>query len=204
MLLRARSVTLALAASVLALAAGGCDESDAASLRLKINKGGPSGEIAASVLASPGAPTAAETLTSGGVTWANRAAVTLSRGTFADIAKLTFGEVHFKFTPTGSQSILEVFMPRGASVKWPGLLASETEAERSRARAVLAPDDADSKLGKVVKITIDLPGKVSGSDSSLPARGLSASYDQQTATFIVPIDLVMQEGAPIRWTVKWD
>lgn len=204
MMLRARTVLAALMVSACSLVVAGCDESDAASLRLKINKGASSGEIAASVLSSPGTPTAAEALTSGGVTWGDRAAVTLSRGTFTDIAKLTFGEVHFKFTPTGSQSILEVFLPRGAAVKWPGLLAGEAEAERARARGVLAADDPDSKLGKTVKITVDVPGKVSGSDSSMPARGLSASYDQGTASFVVPIDLIMQEGAPIRWTIKWD
>lgn len=181
----------------------GCDESDAASLRVKLNEQGPGGRVAMSVLSAPGAPGAAEGQATS-VSWSGRAAVTLSRGDFADVNALTFAEVTFKLTSTGSQNILEVFLPRGPGVKWPTLLASANEDERARARTILAPDDKDSKLGALVKVTIEAPRKITGSDSSVTARGLSAGMDQREATLVLPLSATLQEGPPIRWTVKWD
>lgn len=185
---------------------GGCDESDAASLRLKLNAGpNLGGSIAISTLASPAQSPGAEQMTSGkDLAWSGRASVTLSRGTFGELAKLNVGELTFNAMNTPSQTILEVTLPRGASVKWPALLAAGDDAERGRARLVLDPDDADSKLGKIVKIVIEAPAKVTGTDTSISARGLKASSDQKEATLIVPITEATKDGEPIRWTIKWD
>ncbi len=197
----------ALALSLLALS--GCDESDAASVRVRLDAvprdAAPKGQIAISTLSAPAAPTAAEQLTSGaGLSWSGRAAVILSRGQFDDLTKLNIGEVTFNLLRTPTQSILEVNLPRGAGVKWPGLLAVGDTGEMGKARAVMLPDDPDSKLGKIVKIVVEAPAKVTGTDSSVAARGLSASSDQKEATLVVPIAEALKEGDPIRWTIKWD
>lgn len=193
----------ALTLSALAFALTGCDDSDAASLRLRLTSPS-SGEMAVSVLSSPEQATAAEGALSGaGVAWQARASVTLARGTFSDVGTLKFQEVAFARPIPGANRV-EVTLPRGAGMKWPLLLAGATADERARAAAVMTPAGETTKLGKVVKFVVEVPGKVYNSSVSREMRGLKPDMDGATATLIVPVDTALQDGPEIRWTIEWD
>lgn len=200
--------TLALAALFLP----GCDEQDAASIQLKLNKD-LSGTIVASGIVAPAEARPVEQATTGsGVTWQGRAGILVSRGGFAKVADLNIGGITFEPAGAGSVAttgvprpcLVKVSIPRGKAAQWPTLLAGKNEAERDTTRKLLQPDLPATDLAKTIKLTIRVPGKVLGSGISARARGLSADKDDTLAILIVPLDLAQQEGEPLIWHVSWE
>lgn len=195
----------AFAASALCLLAlSGCDDTDAASVRIKLKPDG-GGSIALSNIINPTTPTAPENVTSGsGLTWDGRAGVAVARGNFSDISSLNVGEITFKRTVTGNQNYLEVVMPRGAGVAWPKLLAGATPADRAMAAKMMLPDEPETKLGTLVKVVIELPAKPLTTAANVSGKGVSASADDKVVTLIVPLTTAMDAGKPLVWVTTWE
>ncbi|CAN5865628.1 hypothetical protein BH11PLA1_BH11PLA1_10230 [soil metagenome] len=199
----------------LALLAAGCDEKDAAGLKVTVAKDG-SGTLFATGLFIPAAPRAVEAATTGGGSaWKSRAAIAVSRGSFTTIGALTIGGITFQ-TPTGALEpaldtggaatmphLIKITLPRGKAAAWPALFAGANEEERAAARAVLA-DDAAADLGKTIKFTLAVPGRVIGSAVSARGRKLIADRSDDTATLVIPVELAVQEGEPLIWHVSWE
>lgn len=205
-----RGVVIAGALMGASLLVAGCDEQDAASVKIEL-KPDLSGTIVASGVVIPAESAATEKGTAS-VKWEGRAGVVVSKGAFASIDSLKIGEVMFETAGAGSVNttgvpkphVLRVQLPRGKAVKWAALFAGESEEMRGGVRRVLDPANEKSAIAAGVKLTITVPGKVISSGINMRARALSASGEDKTATLYVPLDLVGQEGAPLVWHVTWE
>jgi hypothetical protein len=225
----ALAVALALGTT---LALTGCGEEDATSIKINLTgkdaSGNPdfSGEVIASsvVIAAedpgsgttPGDGPGPVERASSGVTWQTRAALVMSRGTFAKLDQLTLADLRFEpGTTSAGATFLKVIVPRGPQAKWAPLLTTTDEPRRKRAAAALAPDAAASPIGATASLVINLPPgfRVVSSGVTGRGRGLAAGMDVRTATLTVPVEVALGGGLstgdapvtePLIWHITWE
>lgn len=192
------------------LAISGCDESDASSLRVALNeKSG--GTITASSVVLPAEPGPARR-TSAGVNWTHQAGVVMNTGTFEDVSTLRVADIAFARVggkavggATGGEGavVIEATLPRGTDAKWPGVLSVTDAAQResaANAMSTLAP-----KVGSVVKIIVEVPKGYTIVTAGLIGRGkgLNSSFEQSSATLLVPMDVAVTAAPDLRWTITY-
>ena len=178
-----------------------CDESDSCSLRLVV-KPDLSGTVTASGIGVPSEPLPVEQA-SQGAAWQSRGQIVVVSGSFGDLEKepLRLGDLVVSAARLGDKALLEVALPRGPEVAWPGLLAPPGEDERSALRTLFDPKGETKELGAVVKIVLDLPAEPTAHGLSMTFRGLEEAVDGRTATLVVPLALVRtsEPARPLVW-----
>lgn len=190
-----------LAAATLLLA--GCGEEDATSVKITLNPGG-GGEVLASSLSIPAQPGPVESGSSGAA-WSARAVVNVAKGTFADINALKIADLSFEVVGT-SQEMLVVTLPRGTSARWPVTLSIPDVGTRAQATGALDPGAKQraSRFGTTVKLEVTLPGNVVATGVNGKTAAIQATFDERTATLLVPVDEAFKSGEPLRWHVSWE
>ena len=180
----------------------GCGEEDATSVKITL-RDGRAGEVLVSGLSIPGQAGPAEG-GSAGATWSARAAVHVAKGAFADINGLKVADIGFEVVGTDS-AMLVVTLPRGAGARWPAALSIPDASARASATSALDPTAKEraSRFGTTVKLEITVPGRVVATGTNAKSAAVQASFDEQVATLLVPVDEAFKSGDPIRWHVSW-
>lgn len=192
---------LALQIVVLAFAVGGgCDESDAVSVSLRLDAS-LGGELTVCRLVVPDedGPVRRD---SSGITWGQQAALVCASGRFDDIARVQIGDV--TITRGGTADGLgwvRVRVPVGPEVRWPALLTLVDEQERKKALDGLA---GMAGIGESVKFSIELPDDVVTHGIKPERAGVSIDAQGDTAEMLVPVHVALTAGDPLVWTITWE
>ncbi|MBA4029088.1 MAG: hypothetical protein C0475_08155 [Planctomyces sp.] len=180
----------------------GCSASDATSARLTLFED-LSGTILTSQLSVAPEPDTPEASGVAGVRWRSQGRITLRSGRFDRVTDVRLADIAFVSASTEGIKGVTVRIPLGPSAQWPGWISADA-ARIDDARAALDPDNLTEKLGKVAVLTITAPGAVTSSVvGPARARGLSASFEDKTATVEVPIEWAQRQDEPIVWQVTW-
>lgn len=196
-------LTLALAAT-LAVVLTACGEEDATSVRIQVNEDW-TGTIIASSIVIPPQPSPAESAADG-ATWESRGAISMAKGTFADISRLKIADMSFEYGGAGASGFIRVNLPRGPNAQWPKALTIPSGEQRAAVAKALDPKEQASRLGQVMKIELTVPGTVVSASVKGKGRGLSSAQEQTIATLLVPVDVAMDpaDGQPLVWHVTWE
>ncbi len=191
-----------LAVLSLALLATACDEDDAISIRVRLDKD-LGGTLITSALAQPVAPDAVAASASG-VTFERQVALRGAKGRFTKFDGLIVGDVRFAAGTTDSGfSYVRVEVPTGPDARWPALFVPLTEVERlSAAEAFELSGDAQD-LGRTFQIRIELPGTIVSNGTKGKLRGSKNDSDDNVATLRVPIQAAREGKEPLVWQITW-
>ena len=198
-----RLIDLCLCLSLFLLA--GCEEEDIVSLRIRV-AADLSGSLTTSGLALPATAGAVESA-GNGIAWIDRANVITASGSFKDLSEVQVGEIRFHYQHDGELNVLEVNLPRGEDVAWvrafvPAVL--DDPARRSSMSRSLDPEGQAKRLGTTVKLVLELPADIVASGINPRARRLKQETDHGHAELIVPVEVALGEGPPIRWHLTWE
>ncbi len=193
----------ALCLLAITLALPGCDDTDAASVRIVL-KPDFSGEVRTTTLVIPADARPPAGATSG-ITWDARADLASSAGAFANLADVHIEDMAFVCgrTPDGL-AYVKVTLPRGKAAKWPGALTTLSSDSRANAAKRLAPDAKDSTIGAKIKVQIDLPARPASHGLVSLVHGVDESADRTRAVLLVPVDVATAEGEPLVWHLTWE
>jgi hypothetical protein len=196
----------ALAALSLALVAGSCEESDAVSIRIRIQKDGK-GTLTAVGLALPEKAHAIEDGSSA-VKWGRRVGLVAVSGDFeavdlVDLEGITFASgVH-----DDGLRYLRVSIIRDPEVGWARALVPVElgdEGERAQLAAQLDPLGRIEDPASVLKIEVQLPSDVVGHGISERERRLKETASKNTATLSIPLGFALSPGRALVWHLTWE
>ena len=180
------------------LAIGGCDDTDIGSIEITLKNDG-SGEITVvRVMSSSPSSTQPDVE---GVDWNSSAALVVTNGHFDQVSSLHLGEIKFQMAQSG---FLRVELPRGSNVKWPSLLT----AFDAKAQEALNHSAKKTSIGtlsmKSVKVVLTLPSTpISSGVAESEVIGISPTIKKTSASLIIPLDLIRNDGHPIVWDITW-
>jgi len=191
-----------LAVLSLAFLATACDEDDAVSIRVRLDKD-LSGTLITSALAQPGAPDAVESAATG-VTFERQVALRGAKGRFAKFDGLAVGDVRFTAGSTDSGfSYARIEVPTGADASWPSLFVPLNEAERRSAAEAFELSGGAQDLGRTFQIRIELPAPVVSNGTKGKLRGSKNDSDGNVATLTIPIQAAREGKEPLVWQITW-
>ncbi len=187
---------------VLALSASGCDETDLVSIRIWL-KSDHSGTIATSNLLFPADAGPLERASQGAV-WQDRVNVACAAGTFDDLSKLRIEDIVFEAGGTpGGFSFVQVTLPRGPGVRWPGALSPGSTADRERVTKVFDPTGKAKNVGSRIKLEIHLPARVAAHGTPPNAPESEEEIDKERASLLLPLDTALKGNDPLVWHLTW-
>ncbi len=154
-------------------------------------------------MSKPDDSTAVENATSG-VDWGDRVTVKVSAGKFTSLSSVSVAGISFNRSVDDADVwTLKVVLPLEPDRDWADTLASIPQDRREALAEVYDPDGKLRTIGASLKIVVELPGEV-GSQSTIPdKRRIAGSYKSNTATLIVPVDVIGQPYRSITWNVTW-
>lgn len=180
----------------------GCDETDAAALRLSVDDD-LSGTITASALELPATGGRAVEATQG-AEWDARVGVVSNHGTFAELGRLVIADIVCTggMDPSG-MGRASLTLPRGETAQWPRVLVPMNAEERAKAAKAFDPSGKTAQVGATLKLEITLPANVLGNALSGKSRGVRVSAEGEVATLLVPIETALSAGDPLIWHLTW-
>jgi hypothetical protein len=186
----------------LAFLATACDEDDAVSIRIRLDKD-LQGTLITSALAQPGSPDAVESAATG-VTFERQVALRGAKGRFTKFDGLGVGDVRFAGGTTDSGfSYVRVEVPTGPDARWPALFVPLNEDERRSAAEAFELSGGAQDLGRTFQIRIELPGAVVSNGTKGKLRGSKNESDGNVATLTIPIQAAREGKEPLVWQITW-
>lgn len=194
--------TLVLTLVPLALLSG-CDETDAAAVRLKLAND-LSGTLTTSALELPAAGGAVGERTQG-IEWTSHVSMVCSAGSFAKLADVKLFDVAISAQVNADGlSYLHITLPRGEAAAWARALVPLSAEDRKKSAAAFDPSGKSDQVGATVKFEISLPSNVIGNGLQGRTRGVKVSAENEVATLIVPLETALTAGEPLVWHVTWE
>jgi len=196
----ARTLVLSLVPLVLL---PGCDETDAAAVRLKLAND-LSGTLTTSALEVPSAGGAVGERTQG-IQWNSRVSMVCNAGSFAKLSDVQLFDVKLAGQVNADGlSYLHVTLPRGEAAAWARALVPLNAEERARSAQAFDPSGRSDQVGATVKFEITLPSNVIGNGLQGRTRGVKVSAENEVATLVVPLETALSPGEPFVWHVTWE
>jgi hypothetical protein len=190
----------AVASCLLCLLAA-CSDSELVGIHLRLDASG-GGVITARALLEPQEAGPAEARTQG-VTWKDRAALSSSQGTFAQVSELQFGGIRFLGgLRRDEMPRLRVFVPRGPDVAWAKVLVPDLEGRRRSAK-VYDPSLKTREIAGAIRIEVQFPDTVISSGVEPRGRGVEAVHERNRAWLIIPVTTAQDKGDDLVWDVSW-
>ena len=184
------------------LLAAGCAAEDLTSIRLTVGPDG-SGSITIVSVEAPSDPTAVENATSG-VEWGDRVTVKASAGEFTSLSSVRVAGISFnRSVSDDGVGILNVVLPLKPDRPWARTLAPIPEDKRAALAEMYDPDGELRSIGASLMIVVTLPGDVVTQGTIPDKRGIEGSQKKDTATLIVPVDVIAPCYESISWHVTW-
>lgn len=181
----------------------GCDETDAAAVRLKLGSD-LSGTITTSALELPaGGGKVADGAQ--GVQWTSRVGLVCNAGSFAKLADLKLFDVTLAGQVNADGlSYVHITLPRGENAAWARALVPLNAEERGRAAQAFDSSGRSDQVGATVKFELTLPASVIGNGLQGRTRGVKVSAENEVATLVVPLETALSAGDPFVWHVTWE
>ena len=180
----------------------GCDENDAASIKLRLKDDG-AGTLTVSNMSVPGEPTRAEMATTG-VAYDKRVELAAATGRFGALSGITVSDITFSAGEgEGGFRFVKITLPQGPNAQWPNTFIPFDERTRIDAAGALDPSGKAKDVGANLKIELELPAPAIGNGLTGKVRGTKASNEGSTATLVVPIQASRAGGEPLVWHLTW-
>lgn len=178
-----------------------CSDTELVGIHIRLDANG-SGVLTARSLTEPQEPGAAEARTQG-VQWKDRAALSCSQGTFAQLSELQFGGIRFMGGMRRDEMPrLRIFVPRGPDVGWARALVPDLEGRRRSAK-VYDPSGKTREIASGIRIEVQFPDTVISSGVEPRGRGVEASHERNRAWLIVPVTTALDKSDELVWDVSW-
>lgn len=178
-----------------------CSDTELVGLHVNLRADG-SGVLTSRTLLEPKEAGPAEAKAQG-VTWEQRAVLSLSQGSFNAVQALQFGDIRFAGkTGDGEIPRLRVYVPRGPEAAWVKALAPDQETRRRLAK-VQDPSGKTREIGENLLLEIQLPGLVISSGVLPSGRGVEATHERGKATLLVPAQTAIEKGEDLVWDITW-
>jgi hypothetical protein len=179
-----------------------CSGNELVGIHVTFQKDG-SGTVTTRALVQPATGDRAETRAAG-ITWASRAAVVASQGTFASLASVTLGDGDVRFVPQidGERPGLRVLVKRGPNASWVTALVPEQAQRRAMAK-VYDPTGRTPEIGDVLRLEVQVPGEILTSGVLPTGRGVEAGSEGKRAYLLLPVAQALSAGDEFVWEIGW-
>ncbi|MEO6593373.1 MAG: hypothetical protein ABIP94_01320, partial [Planctomycetota bacterium] len=139
-----------------------------------------------------------------GVVWGQRAGLHCAQGRFTKLSdlKLGSGGITFSADLSDPRPNLRVFLQRGPEAEWVKALVPN-QADRHAMAKVYDPTGRTAEIGDMLRIEINVPGKVFASGVRPTGRGVEAAYEGQRAYLLIPVRTAQDKGDAFEWSVSW-
>jgi len=139
-----------------------------------------------------------------GAKWNLHAGLISSQGSFAKVGELDLADGDVTFAPQldSDRPGLRVTLKRGEGTRWVSLLTPDRAARKKLAKAY-DPTGRTNEIGDVLRLEIQVPGKVITSGVLPTGRGVEADRDDRKAILLLPVRTVMDKGDDFVWDISW-